>query len=58
MSISGRARPLARYAAPRSLMNVVGECVAREAFGSSPPRGASPPPTTISLGSALLSAST
>ena len=38
-------------------MNAVGECVCREADGSSPPRGATLPPTTVSFESALFNAS-
>ena len=43
-SMIGSWRPLARYAAPMSRMNVVGECVSRPVFGLSTPRGASAPP--------------
>src|SRR4051812_40758990 len=57
MSISGFVRPLVRYALPTSLMNDVGECVWRDADGSSPPRGARLPPTMVSFESALFSAS-
>ena len=45
-SIIGLERWLALYAAPRSSMNRVGECVSRFVAGRSEPRGASAPPIT------------
>src|SRR6185312_16845073 len=56
-SITGSVRPLARYAAPRSLMNDVGECVGFAHVAQSPPRGASPPPITRIDGRTAFSAS-
>jgi hypothetical protein len=53
----GVVRPLARYAAPMSWMNVVGECVGRIVSGMSPPRGETAPPRTTILGETALSAS-
>src|SRR6188472_3221115 len=57
MSITGLSRPEARYAAPRSWMNRDGECVGREAAGSSLPRAASEPPMTLMSGETSFSAS-
>ena len=53
----GRSRPEARYAAPRSSMNRVGECVGREPAGPSLPRADSEPPITLISGDTSLSAS-
>ena len=50
-------RPDARYAAPRSSMKRVGECVCREADGLSLPRAESEPPITLTSGEAAFSAS-
>ena len=57
LSISGALRPLARYAAPRSRMKAVGECVGRIPSGRSAPRGETAAPITRRLGSTALSAS-
>jgi hypothetical protein len=56
-SITGRLRPLSRYALPRSRMKRVGEWVGRAERGLSLPRGASDPPITIVAGAAALIAS-
>jgi hypothetical protein len=56
-SMIGFVRPLALYAAPRSRMNCVGECVSRFRPGRSDPRGARPPPITFTCLFAALSAS-
>ena len=56
-SMTGRVRPLARYATPSSRMKRVGECVSRPVFGLSTPRGASAPPQTRTSGAAAFSAS-
>ena len=54
----GAVRSLARYAAPRSGMNAVGEWVSRPVpRPTSTPRGASAPPITSTDGSAALTAS-
>src|SRR5919206_3598901 len=50
-------RPLARYAAPRSWMKVVGECDFVPAFGSSLPCGDTAPPSTAVFFAAALTAS-
>ena len=56
-SMIGSLRPLARYATPMSAMNTVGEWVRRGAFGLSPPRGETAPPSTFTAGSTALIAS-
>src|SRR5215208_3654855 len=56
-SMTGRMRPPARYAIPRSRRNVVGECVNRAPSGLSLPRGESPIPITRIRGFAALIAS-
>src|SRR5690349_14649467 len=48
-SMIGFVRPLARYAAPMSVMNAVGECVCRGFVGSSLPCGEMAPPRTNSF---------
>src|SRR4051812_28675055 len=57
MSMIGRSRPEARYAAPRSLMNAVGEWVGRAPAGLSLPRADSDPPMTLIAGETCLIAS-
>ncbi len=56
-SMIGVVRPLALYAAPRSGMKVVGECVRRGPFGWSFPRGETAPPITSTCGATALIAS-
>jgi hypothetical protein len=52
--MTGRLRPLVRYAAPIPWMNVVGEWVGRTPSGRSVPRGEMAPPYTMtSLDTAL-----
>ena len=53
----GLERWLALYAAPRSSMNLVGECVSRFVPGRSEPRGASAPPITWMCGDTAFKAS-
>ena len=53
----GFARPLSRYAVPRSVMNAVGECVCRDSFGLSAPCGETEPPITNADWSTALIAS-
>ena len=55
-SMIGVVRPEARYALPRSRMNAVGECVGRMP-GTSPPRGETAPPSTVTAGAAAFTVS-
>ena len=57
MSMIGRVRFVARYAAPRSLMNAVGECVGRSEPGLSWPCDASAPPITFTSSETSFNAS-